>query len=225
MSNISFQTRRDTSNRAVAGVLLASVALFALTATSASAHQSHHGVEGVHVGVSKPVGGTTVVNLDPAVVTALTSLGVAVAPVAPATSPLAGQLSFPVSGGRINYSKVRHGRVTKRNLNGWVTHTGGMTFTKAAVAPATTPTVLTLSNLVVNLSAGKEGKISASVDAKPFMVNLLKLDTAVVDPLDKSISANVTLADQGARVLNRKFKTTAFVAGMKIGTVKVTPTF
>jgi len=225
MSTNSLHSKQGTASRTMAGMLLASVALFAVTATSASANPVHRGIEGVHVGVSKPVGGTTVVTLDPAVVTALTSLGIAVAPVAPASSPLAGQLSFPISGGRVNYAKVRHGRETKRNLNGWAMHTGGMTFTKAPVAPATAPTVLTLSNLVVNLSAGKDGKIAASVDAMPFMVNLLKLDTAVVDPLDKSISANVTLADQGARVLNRKFSTTAFVAGMKIGTVKVTPTF
>jgi hypothetical protein len=93
------------------------------------------------------------------------------------------------------------------------------------VAPSTTPTTLALTNVVANLSAGQDGKIAASVDGRPFLANFLKLDTAVVGPLDRSISANITLADQGARVLNRTFSTSAFVAGMKLGTIKLTPLF
>ena len=201
--------------------------MFTVTAAGANADPGHKagGAGGLHVGVTKPVGGSTVVTLDPAVATALGSLGIGVAPVAPASSATAGQVSFPITGGRIVYAKTRHGRETRRALSGWVSHSGGLTFTKAPVAPSTTPTTLALTNVVANLSAGKDGKIAASVNGRPFLANFLKLDTAVVDPLDRSISANITLADQGARVLNRTFSSSAFVAGMKLGTIKLTPLF
>ena len=227
MPSVNLRQPRSFAARLVIGAIAASLAMFAVTATAASADPGHHspGTYGLHVGVLKPVGGATVVTLDPAVATALGSLGIGVAPVAPASSAAAGQISLPITGGRIVYSKTRHGRETRRALNGWVSHSGGLTFTKAPIAPATTPVTLTLSNVVANLSAGKEGKLAASVNGRPFLANFLKLDTAVVDPLDRSISANITLADQGARVLNRTFKSTAFVPGMKLGTIKLTPLF
>lgn len=225
MSNLSLQTRRSFAARATVGMLMASIALFAVTATSASAHSIKPASFGLHVGVSKPVGGATVVTLDPAAVTALTSLGIAVAPVAPATSPSAGVLSFPVTGGRINYIKIRHGRDMWKQLAGWVDHSGGMTLTKAPVAPAVTPTVVSVSNLRINLSAGRNGVISGKVNSSSERTNLFRMSTPVVDPLDRSVSSTLSLSKDAAKALNGAFGTTAFTEGMKIATAKTTPTF
>jgi len=227
MTSVNLKRPHSFAARLVVGSFAASLVMFAVTATSASAHSDHQsrGSSGLRLGVTKPVGGSTTVTLDPAIATALGSLGIGVAPVAPATSAAAGQISLPITGGRIVYNKSRHGRETRRALSGWVSHSGGLTFTKAPVAPAITPTTLALTNVVANLSAGREGKIAASVNGRPFLANFLKLSAAVVDPLDRSVSANITLADQGARVLNRTFKSTAFVAGTKLGTIKLTPLF
>ena len=225
MSSTFNQPRRTVASRAIIGMLLASVALFAVSATAASADPGHRGKAGLHVGVTKPVGGATVVTIDPAVVTSLTSLGIAVAPVVSATSPAAGQLSFPISGGRINYMKVRDGRHLKRNLSGWVDHLGGFTLTKAPVAPAVTPVVVTVSGLRVNLAAGRSGAIGATVAGVRERAKLFEMVAPTVDSLDKSISAAITLTGDGAKLLNKAFAVTAFSSGMKIGTVKITPTF
>lgn len=219
------QPRRTAASRAIIGMLLASIALFAVSATAASADPGHRGKAGLHVGVTKPVGGATVVTIDPAVVTSLTSIGIAVAPVVSATSPAAGQLSFPISGGRINYMKVRDGRHLKRNLSGWVDHLGGFTLTKAPVAPAVNSIAVTVSGLRVNLAAGKSGAIGATVAGVRERVKLFAMLAPTVDSLDRSISAVITLTSDGARLLNKAFSVTTFSRGMKIGTVKVTPTF
>ena len=225
MSSTVNQPRRSVANRAIIAMLIAAIALFAVSATAASADPGHRGKAGLHVGVTKPVGGATVVTLDPAVVTSLTSLGIAVAPVVSATSPAAGQLSFPISGGRINYMKVRDGRHLKKNLNGWIDHLGGFTLTKAPVAPSVTPVVVTISGLRVNLAAGRSGAIGATVAGVRERVKLFSMVAPTVDSLDKSISAAITLTGDGAKLLNKAFAVTAFSSGMKIGTVKITPTF
>jgi hypothetical protein len=210
-------------------VLLAALALVALAATlTASAlaapkspnpgkGHGHAPAPGIHPGVSKPKGGTTVLTVDPTTVSALT--GVAITPFGTATgaSPV---FTLPITGGSVVYKKANHGHgkgAHKKLLSGNVLHAGsGLTLTKAA-------TTATISDLRINLSAGKTGRIDATLPSGKL--KLATLSNVTVNATDKSVSATATLTPAAVSALNATFATTLPATGAPLGTLVITPTF
>ena len=101
-------------------ILLAALALAALGALLAASAfaapkspnpgKGHdHPQAGIHTGVSKPKGGSTVLTVDPAALAALTTAGVVVTPAGTATAAGA-VFTFPIAGGSIVYRKANHGK-------------------------------------------------------------------------------------------------------------------
>ena len=73
-------------------------------------------------------GGATSLALDPGTAQALTALGIAAAPAAPATASPDGSLAFPITAGKVN----------AKSLAGSITHSGGLTLTKGSTAVTVT---------------------------------------------------------------------------------------
>lgn len=211
--NTNHIATRSKATRTTA--LVAAVSMLALGAAGTAAASG----TGLKLGVSKPKAGATVVTIDPAIAAALTGLGVTTGVTAPATA-VTGGVSFPVTGGSILYSKVtrRDGTVIERNLGGFITHSGAITFTKGS-------TTVSLSNLRVGLAAHMDGTVQANVNGSRSKVNVFRLVTPKVDTTDKSISATVKLTRESAAALNKAFSTTALSSSTTVGTVKTTPTF
>jgi len=129
--------------------------------------------------------GSTDLTLDPAAAGALTSLGVAVAPIGPATALPGGEISFPITGGRANTS----------TFAGSIRHSGGISLTKGM-------TVVELTNFTINVDG--EPDLTAVLNGGD-RVSILDLDlsalTADVSGLDITLgnaSAGLTAAAAGA---------------------------
>ncbi len=197
-------------------ILLALVAIFALAALPAAADKPaspgksktapHGKAKGIGKGVTKIKSDTTTLELDAATLGALSAAGYNIAAAAPATA-VGSVLSFPITKGRVHFAKGK-----KKKLNGYVNHSGGITFTKGAV-------VVTASDLRIHLSSSKKVRVFAKVGSEN--VRLLDLKDVVV--ADGKISANALLAAAGAARLNTAFAGTTFTAGLPMGKVTVTP--
>lgn len=162
----------------------------------------------VTINAAKPFaileGGATSLALDPAAGQALSSLGVAVAPVAPATAGPKG-LSFPIVSGFVR----------GRDLAGTIVHRGGITFSAANGKS------LTVTDFVIDT---RRGVLTAA--AGGARVDLLKLDLsapAVSATDDEIVIGNVpaSLTATAAQALNATFGVTAFTEGLRIGVATV----
>ncbi len=197
-------------------IVLALVAIFALAALPAAADKPaspgksksapHGKAKGVHNGVTKIKSGSTTLELDAATTAALTGAGFGVTPAVPATMT-GTTLSFPITKGRVHFNKGK-----KKKLNGYVNHSGGITFTKGAVA-------VTAADLRIQLSSRKKVRVFAQIGSE--RVRLLDLKDVVV--ADGKISANALLAEAAASKLNTAFAVTLFTPGLPMGKVTVTP--
>ncbi|MCB0878769.1 MAG: HtaA domain-containing protein, partial [Thermoleophilia bacterium] len=159
--------------------------------------------------VAKPrdavfTGGDTQLAVSDAALGALTTLGIT--PGAAADATLEGATyAFPITGGSVRLS----------NLAGSITHSGGITLTKAA-------TTVTLSDFTIDTRRAQLwGKVNGS-DA----VALLDLDLSspTVSTGKQSVTvAGVpgTLTEGAASALNGAFGTTAFTKGLLLGTATV----
>lgn len=160
---------------------------------------------GASAGVIK---GNTTLALDPGAASALTSLGVSVSPVAPASAGPDG-VSFPITGVA--------GRLFPPSLS--INHSGGLALSAGATTVALTDYTIVL---------GKSPNLIATVNGGP-RVSILKLDLSrsrigfsgrylTVGP----VTASLTAAAAGA--LNGAFGVSAFTEGLVLGsaTVKVT---
>ncbi len=130
-------------------------------------------------------GGNTDLALDPVAAGALTSLGVAVAPIGPASALPSGEISFPITSGRANLS----------TLAGSIEHSGGISLTQGA-------TVVELTDFTINVDADPD--LTAVLNGGD-RVSILNLDlsglTVDVDPLNITLgnaSASLTAAAAGA---------------------------
>lgn len=167
-------------------LLIATVLLIAGTAQSASAK------------------GNTTLALDPGAAAALTSLGVSVAPVAPATSGPNG-VAFPITGFA--------GRIWPPALK--IKHSGGL-----ALSAGATTVQLTDYTILVDRSPD----LVATVNGGP-RVSILKLDFAkarlgfsgglTLGPVKASLTA------AAADALNGAFGVTAFTSGLVLGNATV----
>ncbi len=211
-------------------ILLAALALIALAATLAGSAfaapkkpnpgkgHDHQPQSGIHNGVSKPKAGNTVLTVDATTLAALTTATVVVTPFGTATAA-SPAFTFPITGGSVVYKKAKHGKgkgSKKKVLAGNVLHAGsGLTLTKATTA-------VTISDMRINFSAGKTGRIDVKLgDGK---LKLATLSNVVVDATSKSISATATLTPAAIAATNTTFGTT-LPAGALLGTLVVTPTF
>jgi hypothetical protein len=153
-------------------------------------------------------GGATSLALDPATAQALTSLGIAAGPAAPATANPDGSLAFPITDGKVDV----------KTLAGSVTHSGGLTLTKGS-------TSVTVSDFTIETAPAP--KLTALLGATRF--DLVTLDLSAVKT---TVSARtVTVGPVTARLtkaaadgLNQAFATTAFTEGLTIGTATVAGT-
>jgi hypothetical protein len=180
---------RTTRSLAVAG---AAVALAAVPVAEARA-------DTVHL-----KGGATTLALSSTAAGALQSLGIAAAPIAPATAGRAG-LAFPVTGGRVD----------AKTLAGTIRHSGGIRLSKGATAVA-------LRSFTIRVD--KHPNLTAKVGGSRVSILNLDLSKAKVAIKGRSVKvANVkaTLTKAAAGALNQAFSTTAFKKGLDIGTATV----
>jgi hypothetical protein len=151
-------------------------------------------------------GGATALALDPGTAAALTSLGITVAPIRPATAADDGALSFPITGGTLQPAA----------LTGTISHSGGMLFAKGATKVALRKFEITLDD-TPTLSAKLGGA----------RVDILSLDLAgltVTEGEDGTLVLGGVvgrLTAGAADALNAAFGTDAFTEGLVLGTATV----
>jgi hypothetical protein len=147
--------------------------------------------------------GATTLTLDQGAVDALTSLGIAPAPLKPAKADGA-DLRFPIT----------NGRVDAKTLAGKIRHTGGLSLTKGG-------TRVELRNFIIDT---KKAVLTARVgDARLAILDLDLSDVAVAKKGKRLTVSGVsaTLTKGAADALNGAFGTTAFAKGLAIGTAVV----
>jgi hypothetical protein len=149
--------------------------------------------------------GSTDLELDAVAAGALTSLGVAVAPIAPATVLPSGEISFPITGGRANTS----------TFAGSITHSGGISLTAG-------DTVVQLTDFTINVDG--EPDLTAVLNGGD-RVSILDLDLSglTTDVTGRNItlggvSADLSVAAAGA--LSGAFSAD-IPSGLTLGTATV----
>jgi hypothetical protein len=147
--------------------------------------------------------GATTLTLDKGALDALTSLGIAAAPLAPATADGA-DLAFPIT----------TGRVQKKTLAGTIRHTGGLSLTRGA-------TRVELRNFVIDT---KKAVLTARAGNARLAILDLDLSKVKVTKKGKRLKlsgVSATLSKGAADALNGAFTTDAFKPGLLIGTAVV----
>jgi hypothetical protein len=147
--------------------------------------------------------GATTLTLDKGAVDALTSLGIAAAPLAPATADGA-DLKFPITTGRVN----------KKTLAGTIRHSGGLSLTRGT-------TRVELRNFVIDT---KKAVLTARVGNARLAIldlDLSKIQVTMKGKRLKVSGVSATLTKGAADALNSAFATTAFKKGLLIGTAVV----
>jgi hypothetical protein len=171
----------------------------------------YHGKSGWHKkqhhskpGTVSVVGGKTKLSVDAGTAAALGSLGVAVEPIRPAYTRR-GSFKFPITGGEVD----------PKTLAGQIGHSGGLAFEKGSTRVA-------LTDFVINIDADPD--LTAMVGGS--RVSILSLDLSNLERRDRhgkvylsGIEASLTAG--AAAALNAAFSTTAFEAGLLIGTAKL----
>ena len=160
-------------------------------------------------------GGSTRLVVNPAVLPALSSAGVSLAPVAPATAGAArwdGQdtiaANFPIKRGHVNGT----------TLAGVINHTGGLTFSKGNKS-------LTVGLFRITIS--KRAYLSGAVNLDPSVrVPLLRLDLSHAKVTASGHWVTVSrvrayLTKTAADALNATLGTHVFAAGLKLGVARV----
>ena len=181
-------------------------------ATAAQAGSTHRPSTAHHATADKRgatylvlTGGKTTLALDKKTAAALTSNGVAVAPVSEAKAGKAG-ISFPIQGGLIN----------AKTLAGNITHSGGLTFAAGGKS-------LTIRDFEVSTT---KKALTAWVDEAGARIPVLnlKLGKAKVKATAKHLMVTgirATLQKGAAQALNGYFSTNLFTGGLAVGKVQV----
>jgi len=148
-------------------------------------------------------GGATTLTLDKGATDALASLGIAAAPLAPATADGA-DLAFPIT----------TGRVKAKTLAGTIRHTGGLALSRDA-------TRVELRNFIIDT---KKAELTARVGNARLAILDLDLSKIEVAKKGKRLTVSgvsATLTKGAADALNGAFATDAFKQGLPIGTAVV----
>ncbi len=144
-------------------------------------------------------GGATTVTLDPAAANALTSLGIAAAPIG------SDSLAFPITGGELD----------AKTFAGTITHSGGISLTKGS-------TTVQLTDFEIGVDATPELTALVGGTRVPILsvdLSALKADTSGGTITLTGAALKLTAAAAGA--LNQAFGTTAFTEGLLLGTAAV----
>jgi len=163
--------------------------------------------------VSRLTGMSTSVKLDASTAAALTQLGVAVAPVGSATfdAPTS-TVTFPITGG----IAAIHSNLgfMPGYIEGSIIHQGsGLSFTKGSTTVTVTDFVVDPGDSILTATVGgKPGIPLLSLDGTNVKVSMQGSDVV----LDGTVAK---LTDTAATALNGAFATTAFKAGLALGTV------
>lgn len=184
-------------------IVLAATATTALAlAPMASATKWHHYSWG---GSVLTAGGDTTVALDAGAAGALQSLGVAVAPITPASAGPAG-ITFPITNGLLNPD----------SFAGRIGHSGGLTFSKGE-------TRVDLRRFTIKIDSNPDLSGIVSVNGKRVgRVELFSLDLSKLQAVKSSEDIQLSgvtlkLTKGAADALNGAFKVTAFTEGLVIG--------
>jgi hypothetical protein len=151
--------------------------------------------------------GQTTLAVDPATAGALGGLGIAVAPISPATAGTAG-IAFPITGGKLN----------TETLAGNITHSGGLRLTKHS-------TTVDLTDFIIQIDSNPD--LTAQVGSSRVSILNLDLSQAQIQKGGTKVTitgAKATLTQDAATALNGAFATTAFTAGLLLGTATVDAT-
>ena len=150
-------------------------------------------------------GGDTTLALDPGAASALQSLGIAAAPLDPASAG-AGGLRFPITGGRVDAA----------SLAGRITHSGGIALTRDATRVELRDFTIVIDDTpVLTARAGSD------------RVEILSLDVSAIQRGGSGRTVTVSgvvarLTAVAAQALNQAFATDAFTEGLVLGTATVT---
>jgi hypothetical protein len=147
--------------------------------------------------------GATTLTLDKGAVDALTSLGIAAAPLSPATADGA-DLSFPITTGRVN----------KTTLAGTIRHSGGLSLTRDATRVELRNFIIDTKKAVLTARAGNARLAILDLD-------LSKVKVAAHGKRLKVSGVTATLTKDAADALDSAFATDAFKPGLLIGTAVV----
>jgi hypothetical protein len=128
---------------------------------------------------------STDLTLDPTAAGALTSLGISVAPIDPASVLGSGAIAFPIDGGRVNAA----------TFAGQIRHTGGISLTKDETA-------VNLTNFTINVDAEPDLTAVLNGGDRVSILNLdlsgLSVDVTGQNVTLGNVSANLTAAAAGA---------------------------
>jgi len=192
--------------RALFGAALLALCLMAVGATGAQAAKV------------KVTGGTTTITPSAATTQFLTNNGIGVAPIAPATASN-GAITLPIAGGRINPTTLR----------GFITHRGGLKFTKGTKSLVLRHFLITSTNRGAFLDAvtpvrrchARLGhRVCVSRQEGIRVARLSK----VVRNADNSVTADLLLSRPVARFINRVAGKHVVSTGANIGTLTVVAT-
>ena len=198
-----------TRLRALAGAALLALCLMAVGAAGAQAAKV------------KVTGGTTTITPSAATTQFLTTNGIAVTPLAPATLSN-GVVTLPIAGGRIDPATLR----------GFVTHRGGLKFAKAKRSLALRHFVVTNTQRGAFLDATtavrrcraalrpRRGRV-CFFRAEGFRVARL---SNVVRNSDNSVTANILLSRRAAGFINKVAGSHVVSAGANLGTARIVAT-
>ena len=163
--------------------------------------------------VSLKKAGNTSLTLDKGTAKALTSLGIAVKPLNPAAAK-GRTVRFPITGGSLDPKSVSPALIN---------HSGGLRLSHGK-------TKVDLSNFVIRVN--KNATLSAVIGGGKTRATIIKLDLSKAKisrprhggPAQigtKVSKVGVKLNKTGAQALNKAFHTSAFKAGLKLGTADV----
>ena len=151
----------------------------------------------------KTTGGDTRLTLDPDAAAALTSLGITPAPIGPASAKPDGSLAFPITGGRLD----------AKTFAGKVKHSGGISLTQGS-------TVVELTEFDIQIDSDPD--LTALLGGN--RVSILDLDLSNLEAgvnkkgVVRLAEVSAGLTQGAADALNAAFGTSAFTAGLTLGT-------
>ncbi|MFA9400540.1 MAG: hypothetical protein ACERKT_05460 [Acidobacteriota bacterium] len=149
--------------------------------------------------------GSTDLALDPGTAQALTDLGVAAAPVGPASVTPGGEIAFPITGGKVNAS----------TFAGTIRHSGGLSLTAG-------DTTVELTRFRINID--NDPDLTALVGGQRVSILSLDLSDLKAKTKGKKITlsgVSASLTADAAAALNGAFGVTAFTEGLTLGTATV----
>jgi len=182
------------------------------------------GAAGAQAAKVKITGGTTTITPSAATTQFLTTNGIGVVPLAPATLSN-GVVTLPIAGGRIDPATLR----------GFVVHRGGLKFTKGNSSLALRHFLITSTKRGAFLDATTpvrrcragfharrgHGRGQFCFRAVGFRVARL---SNVVRNSDNSITADLLLSQRAARFINKVAGSQVVSAGANLGTAKIVAT-